>query len=141
MRVSQFSPLLQTEDVEGTAAFYKDHFGFKPMFDSDWYVHLQSKTDPSLNITVLRADHETIPEPARGVTQGVILSFEVADVDAEHERLVQEGVPVVQPLRDEPHGQRHAIYSDPNGILIDIITPIPPSAEFLAGYAKEALPV
>jgi len=33
---------------------------------------------------------------------------------------------------------RHFITRDPNGVLIDVIKPIPPSAEFLAQYAAEA---
>ncbi|MEL6505494.1 MAG: VOC family protein [Pseudomonadota bacterium] len=139
MKISQFYPLIQTNDVEATAAFYQHQFGFKALFESDWYYHLQSKTDEAVNITVLQADHETIPLAAQGVTQGMILSFEVEDVDAENERLTAAGVPVVQPLRDEPHGQRHVIFQDPNGILIDLIMPIAPSAEFLASYAQEAL--
>ncbi|MFX4229610.1 MAG: hypothetical protein ACFHHU_17570 [Porticoccaceae bacterium] len=44
------------------------------------------------------------------------------------------------PLRDEPFGQRHFITRDPNGVLIDVIKPIPPSAEFLAQYAADAVP-
>ncbi len=38
------------------------------------------------------------------------------------------------PLRDEAFGQRHFITRDPNGVLIDIIKPIPPSAEFAQQY-------
>ena len=40
----------------------------------------------------------------------------------------------------EDFGQRHFITADPNGVLIDVITPTPPSAEFAAQYAPEALP-
>ncbi|MCY4180140.1 MAG: VOC family protein [Litoreibacter sp.] len=140
MKISQFYPLIQTNDVEGTAAFYMKHFGFKAMFESDWYYHLQSESDEAVNITVLKANHETIPSGSRGLTQNLILSFEVEDVDKEEKRLREGGIQVVQPLRDEPHGQRHVILKDPNGILIDVIMPIEPSAEFLAGYADEALP-
>lgn len=140
MKISQFYPLIQTNDVKTTALFYMENFGFQAMFESDWYFHLQSKSDPSVNLTVLEANHETIPDERKGVTQNLILSFEVEDIDSEHQRLEQAGLAPVQALRDEPHGQRHAIYRDPNGILIDIITPIPPSAEFLAAYTDEAIP-
>jgi len=75
------------------------------------------------------------------VSRGVILTIEVEDVDAEDKRLRAAGVPVIHALRSEPHGQRHAIYRDPNGIMIDVVTPIPPSEEFLAGYAPEAVAV
>jgi hypothetical protein len=43
-------------------------------------------------------------------------------------------------IRDEDFGQRHFIVTDPNGVMIDVIKPIPPSAEFAAQYAAEALP-
>ncbi len=39
-------------------------------------------------------------------------------------------------LRSEELGQRHFITADPNGVLIDVIKPIPPSAEFLAHYTE-----
>ena len=40
----------------------------------------------------------------------------------------------------EAFGQRHFITADPNGVLIDVIKPIPPSAEFAANYEEPALP-
>ena len=50
------------------------------------------------------------------------------------------GLPMLLPLRDEDFGQRHFITQDPNGVLIDVIKPIPPSAEFAAQYDPSALP-
>lgn len=132
--------MIQVENVRETAQFYKEHFGFKVMFDSDWYIHLQNIADPAINLAVLKHDHITIPEKARGPTRGVILTFEVEDAAKENERLIKAKVPVVQSLRDEPQGQRHAIYRDPNGILVDVVTPIEPSAEFLENYDPSALP-
>ena len=35
-------------------------------------------------------------------------------------------------------GQRHFITADPNGVLIDVIKPIPPSAAFVENYAEGA---
>lgn len=141
MKTTSYYPVLMTGDVTGTAAFYIAHFGFEPAFTADWYVHLQSTTDPTVNLAILDAGHETIPAPARGRTAaGLILNFEVEDVDAEHARLTAAGLPVLLPLRDEAFGQRHFITIDPNGVLIDVIKPIPPSAEFVGMYEAEALP-
>jgi hypothetical protein len=42
--------------------------------------------------------------------------------------------------RDETFGHRHFITADPNGVLIDIIKPIPPSAYHAASYAGDAVP-
>ena len=46
MQVTQYYPVIQSSDVLGTTEFYKNHFGFKAMFASDWYVHLQSEARP-----------------------------------------------------------------------------------------------
>ena len=139
MKCTQYYPVIQTADVAATARFYQQHFGFEAKFDSDWYVHLQSAADAAVNLAVLRYDHETVPAGHRAATKGLILNFEVADVDAEYQRLCAAGLPVKLPLRDEEFGQRHFITSDPNGVLIDVITPIPPSEAFLSQFSPDAV--
>ncbi len=139
MKCTQFYPVLMANDVGRTASFYCEHFGFRPLFESDWYVHLQSSGNEAINLAVLKGDHETIPASGRGLASGLLLNFEVQDVDAVHDRLSQAGLPILLALRDEAFGQRHFITSDPNGVMIDIVKPIPPSAEFAAHYADEAL--
>lgn len=140
MRSTQYYPVIQTADVAGTSAFYCKHFGFRMLFESEWYVHLQQDADPTVNLAILQHDHETIPPEGRGETRGLILNFEVTDVDAEDARLRAAGVPVVKTLRDEPFGQRHVIFRDPNNILIDVIKPIAPDTQFADSYSAEALP-
>ncbi|MEQ8988086.1 MAG: VOC family protein [Marinovum algicola] len=140
MKCTQYYPVIQTNDVAATTAFYVDHFRFKVLFDADWYCHLQSSEDPSVNLAVLQGDHETIPPSGRGTVQGLILNFEVADVDAEFARVQTAGLPILKTLTDEAFGQRHFITCDPNGVLIDVIKPIPPVGQFADQYAAEALP-
>jgi catechol 2,3-dioxygenase-like lactoylglutathione lyase family enzyme len=141
MHLTQYYPVLQTRDVAGTAAFYVAHFGFRPLFAADWYVHLQMEGHPEVNLAILDGHHETIPEAGRGVTTGMILNFEVEDVDAECARLTAAGLPILKPLCDEAFGQRHFITADPNGVLIDVIRPIPPKAEFAGSYDEAARPM
>ncbi len=140
MNVTSFYPVVLTDAVAATAGFYVAHFGFRPVFESDWYVHLRSAQDEAVNLAILDGGHHTIPEAGRGRTAGLILNFEVEDVDAHFERLSEACLPMLLPLRDEAFGQRHFITADPNGVLIDVITPIPPSAEFAAQYADGASP-
>ncbi|GAA6182285.1 MULTISPECIES: VOC family protein [unclassified Shimia] len=140
MKPTQFYPVIQTNDVAATAAFYQKHFGFSAAFTSDWYIHLQSDADPSVNLAVLDGHHPTVPEVGRGHTTHMLLNFEVADATAEYTRLTNQGLEVVKPLVDEDFGQRHFILRDPNGVLIDVITPIPPSAAFAVQYTDEARP-
>ncbi|MGY2485985.1 VOC family protein [Cupriavidus sp. CP313] len=141
MKGTSYYPVIMTGEVAGTAAFYQRHFGFVALFTSDWYVHLQLVDDASVNLAVLDGSHETIPAPARGqCARGLLLNFEVEDPDAVHDRLQAAGLPILLPLRDEAFGQRHFITADPNGVLIDIIKPIPPSGEFAVQYEAGALP-
>lgn len=141
MRCTSYYPVILTDAVAETAAFYCRHFAYEPLFTADWYVHLQSRDAAQVTLAILDGQHETIPSVARGHVAGLILNFEVEDVDAQHARLVAAGLPILLSLRDEEFGQRHFITADPNGVLIDVITPIPPSAAFAAQYDASALPV
>ena len=140
MKVTSYYPVIMTDKVAETAAFYVAHFGFQALFEADWYVHLQSTVDERVTLAVLDGSHETIPLPGRGRVSGLILNFEVEDVDVEHARLKAAGLPILQELRDEWFGQRHFITADPNGVMIDVIKPIPPSADYAALYDVSVLP-
>ena len=132
--ITSFYPVLMSHDVNQAATFFQVHFGFQAQFDSGWYVHLQSTRAPNINLAVLDAQHDTIPAARRGATaQGLLLNIEVVDVDAEWARL-QHQLPILLPLRSEAFGQRHFIAQGPDGVLIDVITPIEPSAAFAAQY-------
>jgi len=141
MKCTQYYPVIMTDNVAETARFYTENFRFGPKFESDWYVHLQSREDENVNLAILQGDHETVPEAARGKVSGLLLNFEVEDVDVEFERARANDLPILLPLKDEPFGQRHFITHDPNGILIDVIKPIPPSEEFLQQYNSDSVPV
>ena len=128
---SNLYPLIQVRDVAATAAFYIQHFGFAPVFESDWYVQLRGG-DRQNELAIIGFDHESIPPAGRQPTSGLILSLEAADAAADAVRLADAGVPIVQALRDEVFGQRHFIAADPNGIFVDVITPIEPDPDWLA---------
>jgi catechol 2,3-dioxygenase-like lactoylglutathione lyase family enzyme len=140
MKANSYYPVIMTRKVAETAAFYQRHFHFRPLFTADWYVHLQSAEDETVNLAILDGRHETIPAVGRGQVSGIILNFEVDDVDRIHAELSAAGLPILLSLRDEEFGQRHFITADPNGVLIDVIKPIPPSAAFAAQYDASALP-
>lgn len=140
MKITGYYPVLLVEDVAKAAAFYQTHFGFKSLFASDWYIHLQQVDHPSVNLAFVARDHETVPAGSRKPAAGMLINFEVENPDEIYDRLRAAGVPILHTLRDEDFGQRHFIAADPNGVMIDVIKPIPPSAEFAAQYAAEALP-
>src|SRR5690606_12083423 len=136
MLLTSFYPVICTKRVAETRDFYVGNFGFEVVFEADWYVSL-SRNDPAYELAVLDPDHPSLPSGYRREVGGLLLNFEVEDVDAEYERLVLSGnIDPVLPLRDEDFGQRHFIIADPAGVLVDVITPIPPSPEFARLYAN-----
>lgn len=133
MSVTSVYPVLQSTSVATTAAFYQKAFGFEPVFESDWYVSMKLGDH---ELAVLDANHETIPDGYRGVVSaGLLLNIEVVDVDSEYDRLFGTGeYQIVLPLRSEAFGQRHFIVSAPDGVLVDVITPIEPEESFVAQF-------
>ena len=137
MTLTSLYPVLATSELAPTVDFYRRHFDFETTFESDWYVSLRSGP---WELALLASGHETIPEDHRANTaSGVLLNFEVDDVDAVHDRLVLAGLRPILPLRSEDFGQRHTIFAGPDGVLIDIITPIPPADAYVEQFSEEAL--
>lgn len=133
--VSSFYPVICTERLDDAVDFYTSHFGFEKTFTSEWYVSLQKPEPPHYELALLDATHPSMPAAYRRPAQGLLLNFEVDDVDAEHARLVDgAGLTPVLPLRSEDFGQRHFILAAPDGVLVDVITPIAPSAEFAENF-------
>jgi catechol 2,3-dioxygenase-like lactoylglutathione lyase family enzyme len=133
--LTSFYPVICTDRVAESRDFYTRLFGFEVTFEADWYVSLRRAGEPAYELALLDHRHPTLPAAYRAPVRGLLLNMEVADVDAEWERLVvREGLRPELELRDETFGQRHFIVADPNGVLIDVITEIPPSEEYAASF-------
>jgi catechol 2,3-dioxygenase-like lactoylglutathione lyase family enzyme len=128
-----------TDKVSETARFYTERFGFRPSFESDWYVSLRNDEGPRpFELGVLRFDHETVPEGFRERSRGILINLEVDDAKAEFDRLTASpGLRVALDLRDEEFGQRHFIIVDPADNLVDVIENIPPSEAFQAQFLED----
>ncbi|MGJ7559471.1 glyoxalase [Burkholderia multivorans] len=133
MSATSFYPVLMSDDVAAAAAYYRDELSFEITYESDWYTSLRLGT---FELAILAHDHETIPEGYRTTPRGVIVNLEVDNVDEVYDRMIRdaENDPILT-LRDEAFGQRHFIVAAPDGVLLDVIQPIPPSAEFAAAYS------
>ncbi|MGQ0640682.1 MAG: VOC family protein [Gemmatimonadaceae bacterium] len=125
-------PVICCQDVAASANFYAKLLGLRAVFESDWYMQLQSPTDVNLQVGFVRRDHPSVPERFQKPPAGVFVTIEVEDVDAIYARAEALGLAVVLPLRDEPWGQRHFMTLAPDGLPLDIVKVIPASAEFLA---------
>ncbi|MFF3350192.1 VOC family protein [Streptomyces sp. NPDC002779] len=134
--LSGFYPVIATRDVTAARDFYVRHFGFEVTFEADWYVSLRRPDAAHYELALLDHSHPTLPDGHRVPCQGgLLLNFEVTDADAEYDRLVTKaGLSELLPLRTEDFGQRHFIVAAPDGVLIDVITPVPATEEYAAQY-------
>ncbi|MFJ6569512.1 VOC family protein [Streptomyces sp. NPDC091292] len=138
MNPTSVYPVICTSRLQEARDFYTTLLGFTTTFEADWYVSLVHPGPRPYELALLDHTHPTLPEAYRRPVQGLLLNFEVEDVDAEWERLVVRGglKPELE-LRDEDFGQRHFIVADPDGVLIDVITPIEPKGEFAEQYVEQ----
>lgn len=127
-----FYPVVASDDVSAASSFYREHFGFEVTFEADWYVSLRHPAAPHFELAFVDYRHETIPAAYRQQARGLLLNVEVPDVDALYARLVTvAGLPVALDIRSEAFGQRHFIVEGPDGVLVDVITEIEPSGEYV----------
>ena len=131
MQLNSVYPVICTDKMAESKAFYLNYFPFELTFEADWYVSLKSKGERPFELALLDYQHETIPEAYRKrFSGGLLINVEVEEVDSVFEAFKKAGLPVHLELRSEAFGQRHFITSDPNGVLIDVIKVIPFSEEF-----------
>ena len=112
-----------TDKLAETKAFYQTVLNFGTTFENDFYLLLHTPNQHA-ELSFLLPNHPS-QRPVfqkRFVGEGVYLTIEVDDVDAEYKHIKSLNVPIEIELRDEPWGDRHFAIVDPNGIGIDIVT-------------------
>jgi len=62
------------------------------------------------------------PAAAAGRADGLLVVFVVEDVDAEHDRLLAQGVTITTPIETEDWGERYFQVTDPNGVVFQLVT-------------------
>lgn len=124
MKTTRLLTNICSSNLPATRDFYVHHFGFKAVYDSDWFVNLQNP-DKTLEIGILQAEHDLLPEGYRNQNpKGVYLTFVVEQVDQWYEKAQKQGLTIVQPPEDTFYGQRRCLVLDPNDLLIDVSTPV-----------------
>jgi len=134
MKLTSSYPVICTDKIRESHAFYKKHFDFETTFEADWYVSLRSRQNANFELALLDYHHPSVPKGFREPTRGVLINFEVEDVDKEYKKLKARDLPMALDIKSEEWGQRHFITPDPNGILIDVIQNIKPAGNFIEQY-------
>lgn len=131
MNIKRVDSTISTSKLAESRDFYILHFGFKLVYESNWYVELIAPGMSNLGISF------TLPQREMGEFfngKGMILSFEVDDADEEYSRLKEAGLEIYQELQDKPWGERSFVINDPNGVHVYIYKSIPPTPEYQQIY-------
>ena len=123
-----YFPVLVTNDIAESKEFFTKLFGFEPVFDADWYVHLVHESGAQLGFLV--PNHPSQPPAVQKPFQGggLIYSFEVENVDEAYEKMKDSAEILLEPKTEE-WGQRHFLVSAPSGLIVDVIKNEDPSLD------------
>jgi catechol 2,3-dioxygenase-like lactoylglutathione lyase family enzyme len=122
-------PIVTTDRLRETRAFYVDLLGFELSFDHDAYLGVRAGPKGAPELGFMRPD---VDAPVAFAGNGLTLGITVADADAECARLRRLGVPILQEPADQPWGARAFAVADPNGVTLYVSHPIPAAVEFAA---------
>jgi uncharacterized glyoxalase superfamily protein PhnB len=121
MKVVSSAVSLNVENVEASSRFLVEHFGFTEQMAADGFASL-SREDAGMHVVFLRRGLPTLPAEQRDVhATGLILAFEVEDLEGELVRLQAEGVAITMPLTPEEWGERAFQVRDPNGVILQLV--------------------
>ncbi|TYA66027.1 hypothetical protein FUA24_24305 [Seonamhaeicola marinus] len=112
-----------TSNLEESKLFYTKLFDFETSFESDWFVHLVSKSC-HLELGLIDKTNDLVPEAYRKAPTGFYITFVVTNVDEIHSLALKEGFEVIKKPEDTFYGQRRLLLKDPDGTLVDVSAPI-----------------
>ena len=113
MSIKRVVPDIVSERIEESRKFYMEFLGFDVAMDMGWVLTFASPSNPTAQITLVRGSEKATLHPN--------LSIEVED-DAVHARAVALGLQIVYPLTNEPWGVRRFFVTDPNGVIINVLS-------------------
>ncbi len=121
MKITASAVSLNVDDVAASVRFLTTHFGFREQMSADGFASL-ARDDAGMNVVFLRRGLDMLPGDQRhDHACGLILAFEVEDLEGELTRLQAEGVRVTMPLRSEEWGERAFQVRDPNGVIVELL--------------------
>ncbi len=111
---------ITVSDLARSKAFYCETLGLRALFDAGTMAFLQCGT-----VRILLG----LPEPGKSIsTSGTILYFKVDDLLSVHARLIEAGVPFLQPphmiAKMPDHDLWLAIVTDPDGNPVGLMSEV-----------------
>ena len=126
-----------TKKLTETVHFYERYFGFTKLFESTFFVLLQTTGEQKFSIAFMDEEHPTAPPTPKAFNgSGSFLTLEVSNAQTLYEDLKKRGLPVAYELKEETWGQTRFAVLDPNNIWIDVVQQIQPAEGFWEKYLK-----
>ncbi|MDJ0705963.1 MAG: VOC family protein [Leptolyngbyaceae cyanobacterium MO_188.B28] len=116
-------PLYVCRDLELQRTFYTENFGFQvAFFEPDFYLHLVNINN-GVQVGFMLPNLATQPQflHTKAATDGMVLSFEVADAKDAYAEAQKQGLDIHFGLKEEPWQQTHFMVRDPAGLILDIV--------------------
>ena len=112
MTASRAVPNIRSDRPAETRAFFVDLLGFEVAMDIDWVITVASPVNRAAQVNIISNDDPAAPG----------ISVEVADVDAVHDKAVEQGLEIAYSLRDEDWGVRRFMLREPSGTLVNVVS-------------------
>jgi len=106
---------LFVDDLDAARAFYRDTLGLAELWN---WNDVALGYDVGVTLIIERTDGGHPAEVGRFAG----LSLEVADIDAEHQRLTSAGVEFTHPPTKQPWGRTLAHFKDPSGNVLTLVS-------------------
>jgi lactoylglutathione lyase len=116
---------LYTRDIEAGIRFYEGLLGFSETFRTPREgvpEHVEFELGGfKVGLGTVEAARRVHAVEASPGAPAMVLVVWTDDVDAAHQKLVAEGVAVVQPPHDTGNNNRNALFRDPDGNLVELV--------------------
>lgn len=112
---------LLVADVAKSKEFYIQLLNLNVQFEEDWFVLL---ADRHFELGIISNASDIVPDIYKKSPAGFYLTFVVSDVDAIFETAKSMKALIIQEPKDEVYGQRRLLVQAPEGVLVDISSPI-----------------
>jgi len=130
-------PVFIVEKIDEAKSFYSSYFGFDVVFQNEWYLHLVSESGIQVGFMLPNQSTQPVIFHNAHDGNGIIFSLEVEDAESAFAEAKEKSLNIVLELRSENWGQYHFCIKDPNGIYLDIVQAIEPTAEYQQNYETE----
>lgn len=129
MNSNTLLPLIVTNELTETKAFYAEKLGFSITMEMESYLAVRYGGEDGPQLAFMKAG----PTPGMGEAEpftghGLIVSIPTADADVAHTTMTSRGAQPRSKPTDKPWGWRSFAVADPNGVVLDFFHVLDQSA-------------